>query len=116
MVREHLPRFVSPMLARSGMPTDAEGWAYEVKFDGSPNPPPGGVSPESAAAPHVPSGAMSRGRDGLSVDAHVTGAIAHCDRERTLVNSRSLLVQRERVFASLGLRISAFHNTLVAAR
>jgi hypothetical protein len=32
------------------------------------------------------------------------------------VNSRSLLVQRERVFASLGLRISAFHNTLVAAR
>jgi bifunctional non-homologous end joining protein LigD len=34
MVREHLPRFVSPMLARSGMPTDAEGWAYEVKFDG----------------------------------------------------------------------------------
>lgn len=34
MVREHLPRFVSPMLARSGLPTDAEGWAYEVKFDG----------------------------------------------------------------------------------
>ena len=34
MVRERLPRFVPPMLARSGTPTDAEGWAYEVKFDG----------------------------------------------------------------------------------
>jgi bifunctional non-homologous end joining protein LigD len=34
MVREHLPRFVPPMLARSGAPTDAEAWAYEVKFDG----------------------------------------------------------------------------------
>jgi hypothetical protein len=28
MVREHLPRFVSPMLARSGLPSNAEGWAY----------------------------------------------------------------------------------------
>jgi bifunctional non-homologous end joining protein LigD len=34
MVREDLPRFVSPMLARSGAPTDAKAWAYEVKFDG----------------------------------------------------------------------------------
>jgi bifunctional non-homologous end joining protein LigD len=34
MVREHLPRFVPPMLARSGAPTHAEAWAYEVKFDG----------------------------------------------------------------------------------
>jgi hypothetical protein len=33
MVREHLPRFVPPMLARSGAPTHAEAWAYEVKFD-----------------------------------------------------------------------------------
>jgi bifunctional non-homologous end joining protein LigD len=33
MVREHLPRFFSPMLARSGTSTDAEAWAYEVKFD-----------------------------------------------------------------------------------
>jgi ATP dependent DNA ligase domain len=34
MVREQLPRFLRPMLARSGMLTDPEGWAYEVKFDG----------------------------------------------------------------------------------
>lgn len=34
MHREHLPRFVPPMLARSGVPGDAERWAYEVKFDG----------------------------------------------------------------------------------
>src|SRR3954453_16368041 len=34
MVREHLPCFVPPMLARSGTPTDAEAWAHEVKFDG----------------------------------------------------------------------------------
>jgi hypothetical protein len=34
MVREDLPRFVAPMLARAGTPTDAAGWAYEVKFDG----------------------------------------------------------------------------------
>lgn len=34
MVREHLPRFVPPMLARSGKRTEPEGWAYEVKFDG----------------------------------------------------------------------------------
>jgi len=34
MVCEDLPRFVAPMLARAGTPTDAAGWAYEVKFDG----------------------------------------------------------------------------------
>jgi bifunctional non-homologous end joining protein LigD len=34
MVREHLPCFVPPMLARSGTPTHAEAWAHEVKFDG----------------------------------------------------------------------------------
>jgi bifunctional non-homologous end joining protein LigD len=34
MVREHLPRFVPPMLARSGALCAEEGWAYEVKFDG----------------------------------------------------------------------------------
>jgi ATP-dependent DNA ligase len=31
--REELPRFVEPMLARSGLPAD-EGWAVEVKRDG----------------------------------------------------------------------------------
>jgi bifunctional non-homologous end joining protein LigD len=34
MLHEELPRFVSPMLARSGITCPAEGWAYEVKFDG----------------------------------------------------------------------------------
>lgn len=34
MVREHLPHFVPPMLARSGLPHGRKGWAYEVKFDG----------------------------------------------------------------------------------
>jgi bifunctional non-homologous end joining protein LigD len=34
MVRDDLPRFVAPMLARAGTATDAAGWAYEVKFDG----------------------------------------------------------------------------------
>jgi hypothetical protein len=34
MAREQLPRFVSPMLARAGVPCEADGWAYEVKFDG----------------------------------------------------------------------------------
>ena len=34
MAREHPPRFVSPTLARPGLPGHADGWVYEVKFDG----------------------------------------------------------------------------------
>jgi bifunctional non-homologous end joining protein LigD len=32
--REQLPRFVAPMLARSGPLPEEAGWAFEVKFDG----------------------------------------------------------------------------------
>jgi hypothetical protein len=30
MVREDLPRFVAPMLAREGSPTDAAGWPWTM--------------------------------------------------------------------------------------
>jgi bifunctional non-homologous end joining protein LigD len=33
-VREELPRFLEPMLARSGLPACNDGWAIEVKWDG----------------------------------------------------------------------------------
>jgi bifunctional non-homologous end joining protein LigD len=32
--REDLPRFIEPMLARSGVPPAGDGWAMEVKWDG----------------------------------------------------------------------------------
>lgn len=32
--REDLPRFVAPMLARTGPMPVGDGWAVEVKFDG----------------------------------------------------------------------------------
>jgi bifunctional non-homologous end joining protein LigD len=32
--REELPRFVAPMLARTGPVPVGVGWAFEVKFDG----------------------------------------------------------------------------------
>jgi hypothetical protein len=34
MPREELPRFIVPMLARTGPVPNGDGWAVEVKFDG----------------------------------------------------------------------------------